>query len=93
MKSRAALRIERLCNPIRRYAWGSRTVIADLLGNPSPSLEPEAELWIGAHPLAPSRIGAGAASRGLDEVIAENPAEALGEEVAGRFGGVLPFLM
>ncbi|MDH3521593.1 MAG: hypothetical protein OEM49_14165, partial [Myxococcales bacterium] len=39
--------IVRLRNPIRNYAWGSRTAIAELLGNPSPSAEPEAELWIG----------------------------------------------
>src|SRR6267143_1348898 len=44
-----------LDNPVQNYAWGSRTAIADLLGRPSPEGRPEAELWIGAHPQAPSR--------------------------------------
>lgn len=38
------------------YAWGSRTAIAALQGRPTPSDGPEAELWMGAHPVAPSRI-------------------------------------
>ena len=37
-------------NRIRPYAWGSRTAIAELLGAPSPSPHPQAELWVGAHP-------------------------------------------
>ncbi|MGH3683246.1 MAG: type I phosphomannose isomerase catalytic subunit, partial [Natronosporangium sp.] len=40
----------RLRNPIRRYAWGSRSVIAGLQGRAAPSPGPEAELWVGAHP-------------------------------------------
>lgn len=49
----------RLDNPVRDYAWGSRTTIADLQGRPSPTATPEAEVWIGAHPSAPSGIAAG----------------------------------
>ena len=37
-------------NRVRPYAWGSRTAIAELLGEPSPAPHPQAELWIGAHP-------------------------------------------
>jgi mannose-6-phosphate isomerase len=37
-------------NPIRRYPWGSRTALAELLGRPNTTDEPQAELWIGAHP-------------------------------------------
>ncbi|NDU72246.1 mannose-6-phosphate isomerase, class I [Actinomadura sp. DSM 109109] len=49
----------RLDNPVRDYAWGSRTTIADLQGRPSPTAAPEAEVWIGTHPAAPSRIAGG----------------------------------
>ena len=43
-------------NPIQHYAWGSREVLARLQGRPVPSPEPEAELWVGAHPSAPSVV-------------------------------------
>jgi mannose-6-phosphate isomerase len=42
-------------NTPRDYAWGSIHAIADLLGRPA-SGQPEAELWLGAHPGSPSRI-------------------------------------
>ena len=42
-----------LDGPVRSYAWGSRTLLAGLRGRP-PSAEPEAEVWFGAHPAAPS---------------------------------------
>jgi mannose-6-phosphate isomerase len=66
-------------------------VIATLQGRPVPSPEPEAELWIGAHPGDPSTVEPEGAS--LAEVISEAPARVLGEEVVARFGGRLPFLM
>jgi hypothetical protein len=43
-------------NHIRPYAWGSRTALAELLGEPSPGHEPQAELWIGAHPSGSSLL-------------------------------------
>ncbi|MFI7579986.1 mannose-6-phosphate isomerase, class I [Kocuria sp. M1N1S27] len=46
--------ILRMRNPIQHYAWGSREVLARLQGRAVPSPEPEAELWVGAHPGAPS---------------------------------------
>ena len=42
-------------NPIRDYAWGSATALAELQ-NRVPSGGPEAELWMGAHPSAPSAL-------------------------------------
>ena len=51
--------MELLTNPVRAYAWGSRTVIAELLGRPAPSPHPEAELWLGAHPGDPSHLATG----------------------------------
>jgi mannose-6-phosphate isomerase len=74
---------------IRPYAWGSRRGIAELVGRPSPAPGPEAELWMGAHPSAPS----GVAGTTLDAVIAADPDRELGPECAARFGPRLPFLL
>jgi mannose-6-phosphate isomerase len=74
---------------IRPYAWGSRHGIAELQGRPVPAPGPEAELWIGAHPSAPS----GAAGTTLDAVIAADPGRELGPRCVARFGPRLPFLL
>lgn len=84
--------MNRLTNTIRPYAWGSTTAIPELLGV-EPSGEPQAELWMGAHPGAPSRIDRGAGPVGLDTVIAADPAAELGEATVKRFGPRLPFLL
>jgi len=81
-----------LDNAIQNYAWGSRTAIAELLGRPTPSAEPEAELWIGAHPKAPSRIAEPKGKGTLDRAIQDDPVGLLGSEVCDRFGNELPFL-
>jgi mannose-6-phosphate isomerase len=78
---------------IRPYAWGSRTSIAGLQGRPVPSAGPEAELWMGAHPSAPSVVVRDGRAGGLDEVIAAAPERELGADCAARFGGRLPFLL
>ena len=78
-----------LDNPIRDYAWGSRTALAALLGH-EPTEHPEAELWIGAHAGDPSRLPDG---RRLDDEIRDRALPILGPEVADGFGGRLPFLM
>jgi len=82
-----------LDNAIQNYAWGSRSAIADFLGRPAPSELPEAELWIGAHPKAPSRVMAPAGLGTLDRVIQDDPIRILGPEVCDRFGNELPFLL
>jgi mannose-6-phosphate isomerase len=79
-------------NPIQNYAWGSRTAIAELLGRKAPSERPEAELWIGAHPKAPSRIAEPAGLGTLDAAIQDDPVGLLGADVCDRFGNELPFL-
>ncbi|TDQ55560.1 mannose-6-phosphate isomerase, class I [Actinorugispora endophytica] len=82
----------RLANHVRRYAWGSTTEIPRLLGE-RPDGRPQAELWLGAHPSAPSRIGGGADEAGLDTVIAADPVATLGADVTENFGARLPFLL
>ena len=74
---------------IRPYAWGSRHAIAELQGRPVPAPGPEAELWMGAHPSAPS----GVAQTTLDAVIAADPDHQLGPACVARFGPRLPFLL
>jgi mannose-6-phosphate isomerase len=77
---------------IQNYAWGSHTAIADMLGKPA-AADPEAELWLGAHPSAPSLVLRDGAWRPLIEVIAERPDVELGPAVVARFGPRLPFLL
>jgi len=79
-------------NTIQEYAWGSHRDIAELLGLPTPSDAPQAELWMGAHPKAPSMVAMAAGWQPLDELIAEFPMEFLGKPTALKFGGRLPYL-
>jgi mannose-6-phosphate isomerase len=85
-----SLTMWQLTNTVRHYPWGSRTVIPELLGEPSPAELPHAELWLGAHPDEPSVLSDG---RSLDRAIAQAPDQLLGAVVRERFGPRLPFLM
>ncbi|MDX2939188.1 mannose-6-phosphate isomerase, class I [Streptomyces ipomoeae] len=80
--------MDRLDNTIRPYAWGSTTAIPNLLGV-APTGEPQAEMWMGAHPGAPSRTERGP----LTEVIDEAPERELGARTVAKFGPRLPFLL
>jgi len=82
----------KLDNRIQTYAWGSYGSLAAIRGAPQPTATPEAELWMGAHPLAPSRVNVGGAERSLSDLIAESPQAMLGAGVQAKFGR-LPFLM
>jgi mannose-6-phosphate isomerase len=78
---------------IQPYAWGSTLAIAQLQGRPTPSAGPEAELWFGAHPSAPSGVRRDEQHTTLDAVIAADPARELGPGYTDRFGPRLPFLL
>ncbi|MFE9612720.1 mannose-6-phosphate isomerase, class I [Streptomyces sp. NPDC006012] len=80
--------MDRLDNTIRPYAWGSATAIPKLIGV-EPTGEPQAEMWMGAHPGAPSRTPRGT----LVDVIDADPKRELGPEAVARFGPRLPFLL
>ena len=84
--------IYKLKNPIQNYDWGSYDAIAKLLGEPVPSPEPQAELWMGAHPKAPSQVLVDGEWLPLPDQIDLNPTGVLGEDVAKRFSDKLPFL-
>lgn len=86
----------RLHNQVQTYDWGTRDAeayIPQLLGTPAEPGVPYAELWLGAHPKAPSQLELPDGTQiALDAWIAANPIAALGNEVFDRFGG-LPFLL
>jgi mannose-6-phosphate isomerase len=82
-----------LDGPVQDYAWGSRSAIAEFLGRPYPAPRPEAELWIGAHPKAPSRVVSPPGRGTLDQAIQDDPIGILGADVCDRFGNELPFLL
>lgn len=83
--------LHRLENTIQDYAWGSTDALAQLYGMDNGPGRPMAELWMGAHPKAPSRVVVGAEEMGLDEYIARDPEGALGS-AAQIAGDRLPFL-
>ncbi|AOP53203.1 MAG: mannose-6-phosphate isomerase, class I [Brevibacterium aurantiacum] len=50
--------MRRLHNTVKNFAWGSTDAIPAILGT-APDGTPCAELWLGAHPLSPSRLDNG----------------------------------
>ncbi|HYP46117.1 MAG TPA: mannose-6-phosphate isomerase, class I [Propionibacteriaceae bacterium] len=80
--------ISRMQGTIQRYAWGTTDFIAELLGR-EPSGEPQAELWLGAHPSTPSLVG----DRPLTDLIAEDADAVVGSESVAAFGPTLPYLL
>ncbi len=80
--------MELLTGVIQPYAWGSRTAIAEFLGV-EPTGEPQAELWFGAHPLAPSLVD----GEPLDKLVAYDPVGVVGRASVEVFGSRLPFLL
>ena len=85
-------RISLMKNTVQEYAWGSYTAIPELLGNVSPAKTPQAELWMGAHPKAPSMVKCDGNWKSLLELIEKNPHDILGEKVAEKFDNSLPYL-
>ncbi|MFT4163861.1 MAG: mannose-6-phosphate isomerase, class I [Microlunatus sp.] len=73
---------------VQNYAWGSTTIIPDFLGLEADG-RPQAELWFGAHPMAPSSVG----SASLPALIEADPARVIGAASVARFGPRLPYLL
>ncbi len=87
-----------LKNSIQHYPWGERgkeAYIPRLLGlDVESDTTPFAELWIGTHPSAPSKVVIDSDKEILlSELIREHPAEILGASVRDAFNGQLPFLL
>ena len=85
-------KIIKLHNTIQKYDWGSKEYISRLLKGYTPSPGPEAELWMGAHPKAPSFLYSGQHRISLSDYINKNPIAVLGSYTATKFSYTLPFL-
>lgn len=81
----------RLQNPVMNYAWGSPSAIAALQGRETQG-DPEAELWMGAHPHAPSSLHVDGDRVVLGERLFSDAPNLLGESCRAEFGARLPFL-
>lgn len=79
----------RLVNTVQHYDWGSTGDLPALLGLVEDG-RPFAELWVGAHPAAPSIASPG--GRCLGDLISREPRAMLGERTVRLFGARLPFL-
>ncbi len=83
--------IASLENPVQQYAWGNTQGILPFIeATPKPGY-PIAEVWMGSHGLAPSKLRLDDGSFPLDELIRRSPEHWLGARVAGRYHD-LPFL-
>ena len=59
-------------NVIQDYAWGSTTSIESLFGITNPEGNPQAEIWMGAHPNGCSQIDVeGETTRLADFIVAD----------------------
>ena len=74
---------------LQHYDWGSLTALPDFLGE-EPDGTPWAEVWFGAHPVAPSLLDSGLS---LEAAIAAEPRRMLGEGVERAFAWQLPYLL
>ncbi len=86
----------RLINPVQNYAWGTRgqqALIPRLLDIKPEMNKPYAELWVGAHPKAPSKVIWNRKQIPLDQLITRYPHTILGQQVVRRFNKRLPFLL
>ena len=77
---------------VQHYDWGGCDFIPGLLGVGNSERAPFAELWIGAHPKAPSIAEVDGRDVPLDQLIASAPEGILGKQASARFGGKLPYL-
>lgn len=80
-------------NRVQYYPWGSKEAIPDLLGVENTEGRPFAELWMGAHPKAPSTAITGGEQTPLNVLISRNPEFFLGPQAERAFGPRLPFLL
>lgn len=80
--------MQRMRGVMQPYAWGSTGTIPRLLGQ-EPTGEPQAELWLGAHPAGASALD----GESLDAYVAREPERYVGARSVAEFGPRLPYLM
>lgn len=81
----------KLENTIQNYAWGSKTALQSLFGIENSEQQPQAEIWMGAHPNGCSKAQGADGVRLLSELIESNKTEILSPRTAEQFGE-LPYL-
>jgi len=81
----------KLKNITQNYDWGCKYLICDYFGISNNENLPMAEIWMGAHPSASSKILSGKEWVALDNFIAMNPDLTLGQELS-KTKNTLPFL-
>jgi phosphomannomutase len=77
---------------VKHYEWGGYDFIPGLLRLENQQKKPFAELWIGTHPSAPSSAELKGCRVPLDQLLEAAPEVILGNKVASRFAGRLPYL-
>lgn len=85
----------KLINTIQNYEWGTKNVeafIPLLTDVPVVKDLPYAELWIGAHPKASSKVMVNDQEILLSGLINSYPDEILGKNIAEKYNSKLPFL-
>ncbi len=92
------MKVARLHNRIQNFAWGSESFLPELLGQPNPEGRPQAELWMGVHPLGESHIAADAPAEApgppLSQYLLDSNGKldaGIGADTAARYQS-LPFL-
>jgi mannose-6-phosphate isomerase len=86
----------KLFNKIQHYEWGTKNenaFIPQFLDIRAQKDIPYAELWIGAHPKAPSEVEFYGKRISLNKLIKEFPEECLGNCVSNKFSNQFPFLL
>ncbi|WP_428437834.1 mannose-6-phosphate isomerase, class I [Photobacterium frigidiphilum] len=78
-------------NVIQNYPWGSVTSVQQLFGTANPDAQPQAEIWMGAHPNGCSTIEMSGKPVLLSDFIATDPDAILGANTQATFGE-LPYL-
>ena len=82
--------IFKLQNTVQHYAWGSTTLIPELLGVDNTQKRPFAELWMGSHIKAPSHVWLDSRETiSLRELISLQPQAVLGKAAAAAFEELL----
>lgn len=78
-------------NVIQNYAWGSTTSISELFAIANPDNQPQAEIWMGAHPNGCSKIVENGEVQLLSDFIDLDKSGILHESTDTQFGE-LPYL-
>lgn len=76
---------------VKNYDWGGTTYISNLLQQENNAQLPQAEYWLGVHPLGDALVTDGSGQK-LSALINSNPGSLLGSAAMAHFGH-LPFLL